>query len=264
MSIADLTITSLETLAAFDITTGALKFVMDELQSASISQSEETTEITGRAGRRLATLKRNQSFTLSGTNGMLSAGLLELQTGDEFRNGSTKVNWQDYLTVDDNHTAQTSYVAFGTTGAEIENLYIKNADGTLGNKLEQAASAAEGKFAYDPATKTITLHTDIAAGTELYVSYSRKIVADVLENDPNNYAGKCKVYIDALAEDKCANVYRVQIYIPKADFSGEFSIDMGDSQVVHNFEASALAGACGTNGYLWSWTVFGVNTEDEA
>lgn len=71
-------------------------------------------------------------------------------------------------------------------------------------------------------------------------------------------------YIDALGEDKCANVYHIQFYIPKADFSGEFSFEMGDNQTVHSFEAEALAGACGAAGSLWTYTIFGANAEDAA
>lgn len=38
---SDLAITSLETITAFDVTTGAFMWVLDELQSATISHSED-------------------------------------------------------------------------------------------------------------------------------------------------------------------------------------------------------------------------------
>ena len=79
MSVRDITITSLETITAFDLVTGAYKFTLDELQSATLAHAQEKTEITGRAGRKLSSLKRNKSVTVSGTNGLLSTVLLELQ-----------------------------------------------------------------------------------------------------------------------------------------------------------------------------------------
>lgn len=260
MNIADLTITSLETITAFDVVTGSYKFTLDELQSASIAQSQEITEITGKGGRKLASLKRNKAVSVSATNGMISGGLLEVQTGGEFENKKTEVLWTDYLTVESN-TATTSWVAVGTSGAEIEELYLKNPDGTLGTGFEQAAAAAEGKFAYAPSTKALTF-SDVADGTEIVVFYKRYITADVLDNESDKYSGKCTLYIDAIAEDKCANVYRVQFYIPKADVSGEFTFEMGDNQSVHSFDAEALAGSCGSKGQLWTYTVFGENTAD--
>lgn len=261
MNINDITITSLETINAFDIATGSYKFTLDELQNASIAQSQDSTEITGKAGRKLATLKRNKAVKISGTNGLVSGGLLEMQTGGAIESKSTEVLWTDYLTVASN-TATTSYKAVGTTGAEIENLYIRNSDGTLGETLEQASSASAGHFTYDPETKALGFHTDVADGTEVVVYYKRKITANTLDNNSDSFSGKCALYIDALAEDKCANVYRVQFYIPKADFSGEFTLDMGDNQTTHAFEAEALAGACGAGGNLWTFTIFGVNTAD--
>ena len=249
MNINDITITSLETITAFDIVTGNYKFTLDELQNATVAQSQESTEITGKAGRKLATLKRNKAVTISGTNGLVSGGLLEMQTGGTFENKATEVLWTDYLTVTGG-AAATAYKAVGTTGAEIEALYVKNADGTLGTALEQSDATAAGKFTYTPGTKALAFHTDVADGTEIVVYYKRKIQADVLENESDSYSGKCALFIDALAEDKCSNVYRIQFYIPKADFSGEFSFEMGDNQTVHAFEAEALAGACGAGGAL--------------
>lgn len=260
MNINDIAITSLEVISGFDIATGAYLFTLDELQNASIANSEEKQDITGKQGRKLTSLKKNKSVTISGTNGMVSGGLFEMQVGSNFANKVTEVMWTDYLTVSSN-AATTTYKAVGATGDEISAVYIKNPDGTLGTLLEQASAAATGKFAYAPATKALTF-SGLSDGTEVVVYYMRKITANVLENMSDHYSGKCALYIDAMGEDKCANVYRIQFYIPKADFSGEFSLELGDNQTVHSFEAEALAGACGSSGALWTYTIFGANTAD--
>ena len=262
MNVNDITITSLEVISGFEIGTGNFLFALDELQSGTIANTQDKVDITGKQGRKLSSLKRNKGVTVSGANGMLSGGVMELQTGGKFEDKATEVKWVDYLTVDASHEATTSYKAVGTSGNEIENVYIKNSDGTLGTKLVQDSSAASGKFAYAPATKKLSFHTDVAEGTEIVVYYSRKIQAAVLANDSDKFSGKCELYVDALGEDKCANVYRIQFHIPKADFNGEFSIEMGDNQTVHNFEAEGLAGACGAGGTLWTYTIFGANAED--
>ena len=260
MNINDIAITSLEVISGFDIVTGEYLFTLDELQSASIANAEEKQDITGKQGRKLTSLKKNKSVTISGTNGLVSGGLFELQVGNKFENKVTEVMWTDYLTVKSN-AATTNYTAVGTEGAEISAVYVKNANGTLGAPMTQAAQADTNKFAYAPATKTLTFK-DLADETEIVVYYMRKIQANTLENLSDKYSGKCALYIDALGEDKCANVYRIQFYIPKADFSGEFSLEMGDNQTVHAFEAEALAGGCGGTSALWTYTIFGANTAD--
>lgn len=264
VNIADLAITSLETISAFNVTSGAYKWTLDELQTASIAQSQDVTEITGKQGRRITTLKRNKMITISGTNGLLSAGLLETQTGSSFVNGATKILWTESLTVTSN-AATTTYKAIGTSGAEIIELYKKNSDGTLGTEFTQAGTAAAGKFTYNPSTKALAFYSgDIANGSEIFVVYKRNITADKLVNKSDKFSEKCELFVDCLAEDKCGNVFRVQIHVPKADFNGEFSWDLGDNQAVHSFEATSLAGACGGTDDLYDITIFGANTADTA
>ena len=260
----DIVITSLETITAFDITTGSYLFTLDELQSASIAQGQEKVDITGKQGRKISSLKRNKTVTVSGANGMLSSGLVEMQTGGKFENKATEVSWVDFLTVDASHEAATNYKAIGTAGAEITELYILETVGTVRQSLEQAATAAAGKFAYDPSTKKLTFHTDVPEGAQIAVYYKRKITADVLSNESDKYSKKCELFIDCVGEDKCANVYHVQFHIPKADFNGEFTLEFGGDQSVHNFEAEGLAGACGAGGMLWDMIIFGQNADDAA
>jgi hypothetical protein len=265
LSIADITLTSLDTISAFKLD-GEPAFIMDELQNATIANTQDKQDITGKGGRKLSSLKRNKAVTVSGTNGLISAGMLEVQTGSEFEmKESTPVAWTDYIAIEGDK-AKTTYIAAGEAGKEIEALYIKNGDGSCGVKLEQAAAAAEGKFAYNPTTKELSFVEDaFDDGTEIVVFYTRNIPGAVLTNMSDKYSGKLQLYIDATGEDRCGKEYHVQFYIPKADFSGEFSIELGGDQVTHGFEAESLAGSnCGgvKGGELWTYTVFGVDAED--
>lgn len=267
---SDLAPTSLETITAFTVGEESYLFTMDELQNASLAQGEEKIDITGKQGRKLTSLKRNKTLTVSGSNGMLSAGMLELQTGAKFENKVSEVMWFDYLPVSGN-TVTTTYKAVGTEGNEIPEVLVKDKDGIVVKVLTQSDEATAttadkpGTYTYNPESKTIAFaNGELDGFEEIVANYKRNINAAVLENQSDVYSGKATLYIDLLAEDKCSNVYRVQIKIFKADFSGEFTLDFGDDQTVHNFEAEALAGSCGAGGALFSWTVFGANDIDAA
>ena len=269
LNVNDVTITSLDIITAYSLA-GVPRFILDELSDAQISNTQEKEDITGKGGRKLNSLKKNKAVTISGTNGLLSAGLLEAQTGNEFEHKTAaSVEWSESLIINENE-ATTSYKAVGTVGAEITALYIKDASGAAQTKLEQAATAADGKFAYAPATKKLTFNSgDYTDGTEIIVFYVRKVAGDVLSNNSEKYSEKLRLIIDATAEDKCSNVYHLQIEIPKADFNGDFDIQMGDSQATHAFEAeslvnSASCGGSGKGGNLWTWTIFGANAADAA
>lgn len=262
----DLAITSLDTMDLFKMN-GDYWFTLDELQNATISNTMEKNDIVGRAGRKISSLKRNKAVTVSGTNGMISGGLLEAQTGGTFEDrAKTQIMYTDYVTIQGNE-ATLSYAPVGTEGAEINALFIRNADGAANAKLEQAAEAGAGKFVFAPSTKKVTFNTgDYEDGTEIVVFYFRNIAAPVMINNSEAYAQKAEVFINGTAEDKCGKVYHIQFHIAKGDFNGEFDLEMGDDQAVHNFEIESLVGGCGKGGnsVLWELTVFGFDAEDVA
>lgn len=261
--VPDITITSLETITAYSLT-GDYRFTLDELQKGTIANTQEKQDITGKMGRKLSSIKKNKGVTVSGDNGMVSGGLMAAQVGNQFVEGATEVLFTDYLVVKGDK-ATTSYKAVGTAGNEIATVYVRNDNGTIGKAYTQDATAKADKFAYAPDTKEITFNSgDVADGTEIVVSYKRKVEAFVLENAADHYSEKLMLYVDAMGEDKCGNVYRVQFYLPKADFNGEFSLEMGDNQTIHSFEAESLVGAgcAGVGSNLWTYTIFANDAED--
>lgn len=253
----DLTITSLETITAF--ADGMYRWTLDELQNATIANTQENTDITGKNGRLLNTLKRNKGVTISGTNGLISGGLLETQTGGEFKAVKTGdvVMYSQYIDIEDADTATIDYEAAGNAGNEIQTIRVLDGNGVTTKTLTQTAeTVSAGKFTYSK--KTITFaKDDVKVGDRISVHYFRTVTDGYkLENLSDTYSEKVELFIDALAEDKCMKVYHVQVHVKAADFSGNFDIQMGDSQAVHAFEARSLAVGCGSDGSLWDMTVF--------
>lgn len=257
VNVKDLTITSLETITAFGISDDAYLFTLDELQNSKIANTQDKQDITGKQGRKLNSIKKNKAVVVSGTNGYVSGGLLETQTGSSFESkDDASVIWTDYLEVKSNK-ATTTYKAVGEIGSEIKAVYIRNKEGAATTKFTQGAEVNAGVFTYSPASKELAFNTsEIEDGTEIVVIYNRAVKASVLKNKSDVYSKKCKLFVDAFAEDSCNTIYHVQFFIPKADFSGNFDVDMGENQTVHAFEAESLAGSCGSSGELWTYTVF--------
>lgn len=258
INIGDLTITELVYITAFDIVTGEFKFRLNELQNAKIANTQEKTDITGKQGRKLNSLKKNKAVVVSGTNGLVSNGMLAVQVGNEFEEKTdAPVMWPEDIIINSNEGTIT-FEPVGTTGNEMMYAYTKDANGVFLQRFEQGSSAETGKFTYDPSGKKLTFAAGaIEDGTTVAVFYKRAVKGNVLSNYSDKYSGKAELYIDAYAEDSCANIYRVQFHIPKADFNGDFDFEMGDNQTVHAFEAEALAGACNSAGKLWDYTVWG-------
>ena len=147
--------------------------------------------------------------------------------------------------------------SIGTAGDEIGTIYTKNANGSLGTKLEQDTAAVDGKFAYDPATKEITV-TGIADGTELVAFYDVEVESARISNDSEKYSKVLKLYIDVVLQDQCDVEYAGQLIIQRADVSGEFELSLGGDSFAHAFEAESLAGGCTGSTNLWDLIVYGV------
>lgn len=234
-----------------------LEFIMDEIQNGTINNTQEKSDITGKGGRKIGSLKKNKGVTVSATNGLLVGGALAAQTGTEVEQGKFKVRVTDIITVTSNG-ATTAHKAVGTEGNEIGTIYKKNANGSLGDKLTQNNSAAQDKFQYDPVTKKVTFNEgDFDDGTELVAFYDVEVNAAKISNDSEKYSKTLKMYIDVTAQDNCDNLYHGQFIIQRADFSGEFELAMGNDPAVHNIEAESLAGGCSGSTNLWDFIVYG-------
>lgn len=256
VDVSKLIITEVAQITAFN-NAGELEFIMDEIQEGSIQNNQEKSDITGRNGRKIASLKKNKAVTVSATNGVLVGGTLAAQTGTEIEQGTFKVRITDVMTVNSNKCS-TSKTAVGVTGAEIGTVYIKNANGSLGEKLEQDAAAATGKFAYDPTTKELTFD-GISDGTDLVAFYDVEVESAKISNDSEKYSKVLKLYIDIILQDQCDTEFAGQIIIQRADVSGEFELSLGGDNFAHSFEAESLAGGCTGSTNLWDLVVYGVN-----
>ena len=250
IDVSKLSITTIEQITALN-NAKELEFIMDEIQEGSIRNTQDKADITGKGGRKIGSLKRNKSVTVSATNGLLVGGALAAQTGTEVEQGEFTVRLSETVVVTSD-TATLTGEPVGTAGNEIGYAYFKNKSGSLGKKFEQNAEASEGKFKYETGTKKITFNTgEVPDGTEIAVFYDAKVQSAKISNDSEKYSKVLELYIDFLAVDPCDNEYLCQAHIQRADFNGEFELTMGNDPAVHSIEAESLAGGCSGSTNLW-------------
>ena len=256
IDVSKLSITEIDQITCFN-NAGELEFIMDEIQNGTISNTQEKTDITGRGGRKIGSLKKNKAVTITAANGLVVGGALSAQTGTDIEYGTFKVRVTDVIVVNENK-GTTTYKAVGVTGNEIGTVYKKNANGSLGDKLTQNSSTGTNQFKYDPETKTIDFdESEITDGTEIVAFYDIEVNSAKISNDSETYSKTLKMYIDVTAQDNCDNLYHGQFIINRADFSGNFDIQMGGDPTVHNIEAESLSGGCTGSTNLWDFIVYG-------
>lgn len=261
MNVDKFMITSYDRITGFDRTNGSLEMILDELTDFNLSNSEDKTEVTGKGGRTIDTLKRNKKVTGSGTNAYISGGALSVQTGSDIEEGTYKIRYTDEITVSGNK-GTTNEVAVGTTGNEIGTIYIRDESKAFissGKKLTQTSGApSEGEFSYDPTTKAITFFAgDVPDGTAVMAFYDAEVKGKRIANNADTYSKTLAVYIDATCKDVCDNYFHGQFIIDRADFSGTFDLQGGDNPVTHGFEFESLPNLCTGKSDLWDFIIFG-------
>lgn len=256
VNVEKLTITEIEEIICFN-NADELEFIMDEVQEGNINNAQEKSDILGRGGRKVASLKKNKAVTVSATNGFIVGGALAAQTGTDVVYGTHKIRVTDIIVVNSD-VASTEKVAVGTLGAEIGAVYKKNSNGTLGDKLVQVAETpATGEFTYDPETKALTFFAgDLVDGTEVVAFYDVEVESAKISNDSETYSKTLKMLINVKMMDNCDQYYYGQFIIPRADFNGEFELAMGGDPTVHNIEAESLAGGCTGSTKLWDLIIW--------
>lgn len=258
--LGDFTITEIDSIDAFRRDTGYLDFTLEELQTFNLNMTEEKTPITGKNGRTIGYKKKNKEANGDGTSGVISAGLMKAQTGGEIKTGAMNVKRTETkaVTATGGSVVTLDYSAVGVAGAEVGLIKIFDAEGYLVGEYEQAAAVAEDKFSYDPATRELSLPstTDITAGMTVMYSYMRSVKGAAVNNPSNKFSEVRELWLHAFGTDACDNTFAVDIHIPRADFSGEFGLEFGGDQTVHNFSFSALPDLCDKAGHKDLWVAY--------
>jgi hypothetical protein len=245
-------ITELATITGYRINSDVPKYVIEEPQKCSIAHDEQTTDLTGKAGVLIGTLKKGKSVKISYSNGLLSFAAMGSQLGVQYAVQEDTLQEREVLILADNGSgalaATTTFAACGTVGAEIASVAAvgSNKSFALLEDVTQGAAVGPGTFTYDPATKELLFDpADIPADSKIAVTYRRIAQVGLLENDATKYAATDRWVIDALGKDPCGREYRVQIDATQVDVSGTFTLDIGDSQTVQNVEGRCIKSGCG-------------------
>ena len=238
-----------------DISTGKNKFILSDLKSLTISGNSDVVWADGADGVHLVGFDTNKVATIEAENGSIDIGYLETQTGGTLKkveNGNA-VLFTETLTVSGGKVS-TTHKASGVIGNEVGYVYPLDAtsDPDRFNAYTQAESASETAFAYDPATKELTLPTGkFADGDKVYVEYFPTFASyEELDNDSDKFSETVSVFCNVWLTDICTKKdIPAQLVMESGKVSGEINYQMGTDAAVQNVSIEALQ-ACGEKN-LW-------------
>lgn len=199
---------------------------INQITDPSLNVTSETSEAVDALGSVIATFNRGKSAEFSGSNSIFDLGLFAAQNGTEKKVGSASSKIVTPAFEEFDNSAET-YVLKNTPVGELERVYVLNGDGTLGDALETAATAAAGKFGWDSSTKTLTPPTDATANTDYIVIYDYEAESGVeVVGDAKNFPKAGKFVMEVLGTDTCDPTTQIHAFIefPNAKLSSDFDI----------------------------------------
>jgi hypothetical protein len=192
-------------------------YTIKDVSNFSINNSAETVDAVDGLGNVIETYLRSKTAEMSGENAIFDMPLAATMAGTKISEGSVDINYHDVITVAAGAT-EASLTKEPKAGGEPVIVYVMNADGTLGEKLEVGA---DGGVTY--ATKKLTFDTALSADadTKIFVPYTyTETSAMKFENFADAATIPSRVVVEGMGRDVCDH-HQVYFYItaPYAELS---------------------------------------------
>ena len=218
-------------------------FSINQMQNVSLNCASESTDAVDALGTPIATFYRAKSAEFSAENALFDMNLMSTQLGTAKKVASTDKK----IVV----PAMESFIVEGTTYtlkhtpvAAPTEIYELNGDSTFGVKYAKGTSATATAFSV--ADKTVTLPTDVKAGTEMFVMYEYETENAVeVVNSATEFPVGCKFVMEVLGCDVCDQTNLIYAYVifPNFKLSPDFDWNIA-TDGTHPFSGRAQQDYC--------------------
>lgn len=222
----ELVLEKIRAVEEYDPATSELTGRYTQIEDPSLQTSAEGNTVTDAMGAEIVTFYNAQTGTFSFSNSLFSLDLAASQFGStkEIASDDNKiiVPVSETVTIGSDGTVILKYVPVGTAGAEIKYVKVINENNTFGDTYEVSATAGEGKFTLDSATKTITLPEGVTG--RVFVRYDAESSKAVKVTKKTDGVPEVKsLLIHAIFHDPCNTnlVYAGVISVPRAQINPE-------------------------------------------
>lgn len=234
----------------FSKSTGEPIYRLTQVQNPSLTSSADSQDALDNTGVKIMSFDRNASAIFSAENAIKDLGLLAAQLGTVVNEASAtkKVAVPAFDMID--VVAGTTEYAMAHTPIATPTVYVLNGDGSLGVKITNDTSAAEGKFAYADGKITIVIGEAIKAGAQLVAMYEYEAdgtaaKAVSVEAKANVFAKPHRLVVEVLAYDPCEPDVMIYMYLifNNCKMSRNFDLTL-DVESAHSFEIECMVDYC--------------------
>lgn len=219
-------------------------FSINQIQNASLNCASESADAVDALGTPIATFYRAKSAEFSAENALFDMQLMatQLGTSKKVASASAKITvpaMETFTVVDGLKYDLKHYPKAAPT-----EIYALNGDSTFGVKYTKSTAASATAFSI--ADKTISLPTDIAVGTEMFVMYEYESENAIeVVNSATQFPVGCKFVMEVLGCDVCDQTNLIYAYLvfPNFKLSPDFDWSIA-TDGTHPFSGRAQQDYC--------------------
>ena len=239
---------------------GDILFSINQITNPSLNCSSESTDAVDALNVPIATFYRAKTAEFSAENALFDMNLLATQAGTtkKVASSSSIIETPCFQTIDVK-SGVTEYTLNHTPKAAPK-VYVLKGDGTLGEKVEIATTAAEKKVAVSGTKVTIVVGANgYAADDQLFFMYeydangAEDNGAIEVANTATNFPVGCKFIMEILGADVCDQTNLIYAYLifPNAKLSPDFDWSIATDST-HPFSMRAMQEYCDKEKKLFS------------
>lgn len=229
---------------------GKLIFTADELSSAQIEISAESTDITDKKGNVVRTKYRAKTGTFTATSAMLHPALLNASSGSELQNASASnvIAMPRIAVVEAGKSVDVSDAEAGTI--KVIGLFGSGANGDPMSDADIAAQISGGVFT---APAQVTAEDPI----QYLVKYYRNVESGIMiVNDAEKFPEATKTTLSCSYLDPCGDLKACYVVMPRTVFDPSQTIAFDAENQTLDITAQLNVEYCSTSGKILYYIYF--------
>ena len=232
---------------------GTLLFSLDQLSSASIEISSESTDITDKAGNVVRTIYKSKTGTFNATNAFLHPQIMNAASGSDIETATEThiVSMPKFQLIKAGSTV-TLDESIDATSIKVIGIF---GNGANSEALARGIDPDEGLYVYDEDTRKITLPD---GGDGKPVNYLVKYDRDVKEgmklvNTANKFPQTMILTLYCSYIDPCDDTLKAcYVVLPSFQPSPETTVNLSADEQEMDFNGSIQVDYCGGDKLLYA------------
>lgn len=247
--------------AAAESFTGTLLYTLDQLNSASIEITSDSTEITDKHGNTVRTIYKTKKGTFNATSAFMTPAILNNASGSTIQKASSSapINMPKFLLIGAGSTAVTLDAGVDDSTIKVMALFGSGANGESLTKITTGTPAydeTQGTYTYlyDSTEKKITIPAGgTGKPTQYFVMYTRSETAGYkMENTADKFPDTVKLTLYCSYVDPCDGALKAcYVVLPSFTASPETTINLNADEQEMSFSGNLNVDYCATSPVLY-------------